>query len=360
MTGKKYQMSENEQLLQNLLEEKKAELSAKERKFEVLIEKNLDMLTLVSAEGKILYASPALTQVLGFSNKEILSMNTLDFVHPDDIPVRKEVVNGILRFPGKSYYRQQQLRHKDGTWIWCEGTVTNMLHEPGINALISNFRDITEQKTAVQALEKSEERFREFFENAPEGIAIVDTERLVFTEFNTNALKLLKFSPEEMVKMGPLEISPKYQPDGSLSEEKAKSYIAEAMEGKKPVFEWLVKNGDGKLVFFEARLAALANTSPAKIYASFVDITERKTMEVKLVSHNRILAEIAAFQSHQVRKPVASLLGLISLVNFDNPSDPFNLEIILKLKSISAMFDDTIKAIILKAGEINDDLGKLF
>ena len=353
-------MSEKEQLLHNLLEETRAELLAKEQRFQTLIEKNLDMLTLVSAEGNFLYASPAFTRVLGYSNKEILGMTTSDFVHPDDIPARKEVVNDILRVPGKSHCRQQRFRHKNGSWIWCEGTVTNMLHEPGINALISNFRDITEQKTAVQALEKSEERFREFFENAPEGIAIVDTERLVFTEFNTNALNLLKFSPEEIVKMGPLEISPKYQPDGSLSEEKAKQYIAEAMEGKKPVFEWLVKNGEGKLVFFEARLVALANTFPAKIYASFVDITERKTMAVKLVNHNKILADVAAFQSHQVRKPVASLLGLISLINFNDLSDPNNYEIILKLKSVSAMFDDTIKAIILKAGEINEDLGKIF
>jgi light-regulated signal transduction histidine kinase (bacteriophytochrome) len=42
--------------------------------------------------------------------------------------------------------------HKDGRWIWCEGTVTNLLHDPNIRALVSNFRNITERKKAEEEI----------------------------------------------------------------------------------------------------------------------------------------------------------------------------------------------------------------
>jgi len=352
-------MTENERSLHALLEETRAELLVKERKFELLTRNNIDMLMLISADEEFLYASPALSRVLGFSNEEILNMRPVDLVHPDDVRAGAGSLGEIPVLPGQSVLRQQRILHKDGTSVWCEGTTTNMLHEPGINALILNLKDITEQRSALAALEQSENRYRELFEVAPEGIVIIDTERFVFTEFNANALKFLKLTPEKLLKMGPMELCPKFQPDGLVSEVKVKYLVGRALAGEKPVFEWLVKNGEGKLVFFEVRLVALSASAPTKIYASFVDITARKTMEVKLISQNRILLDVAAFQSHQVRKPVASLLGLISLLDLNDPADPSNIEILQKIKSVSVMFDETIKAIISKTGEIDAEPGAL-
>jgi hypothetical protein len=39
-----------------------------------------------------------------------------------------------------------RLRHKDGSWRWVEGRVTNLLENPAVRAVVSNFRDITERK----------------------------------------------------------------------------------------------------------------------------------------------------------------------------------------------------------------------
>src|SRR6218665_1052640 len=202
----------------------------------------------------------------------------------------------------------------------------------------------TEQLRSVEeALAESERRFQELFEIAPEGITIIDPGSLVFVRCNRNAPGLLKMQESELLRIGPMDISPKYQPDGSLSKEKYAYYIQEALNGEKPVFEWLGKDGEGKLVFFEVRMVALAHSSRPLLYASFIDITERKTIQSKLISQNRVLSQIADMQSHQVRKPVASILGLISLFNFKEPQDPVNAEILLKIKDASVMFDHVIK-----------------
>lgn len=126
------------------------QLAINERRFRVMIEKSTDMITLSTVDGEILYGSASIKNVLGYSTEELLKMSILDIIHPDDIPRAVEKKKKILLTPGKSFYYQQQRKHKNGTWIWCEGTLTNMLHEPGVHAMVSNFRDVSDKKLTEQ------------------------------------------------------------------------------------------------------------------------------------------------------------------------------------------------------------------
>lgn len=345
-------MSPREQSLEILLEQAKSDLSIHEKKFQTLIEKNSDMIALRSPEGKVSYISPAFTRGLGYTLEDMHKFAPMELIHPDDKDGLQKSMLQVLAAPGNSCFCQQRVRHKNGNWVWCEGTMTNFIEEPGINAIAINFRDVTEQKRTMEAFEKGEKKFREFFEMAPEGIAILNPATATFTKFNANALRLLKFSFQDIFGKTPAEISPEFQPDGSISSEKAADYISQAMRGEKPVFEWLIKNGGGELVLFEVRLIALTATGTPSVYASFVDITERKNAEMRVLAQNHKLSEIASLQSHQVRKPIASILGLISLINFNDPADPMNMEVMLKIKTASLMFDEIIKAIVVRTSEI--------
>ena len=117
-----------------------------EKRFRALIEKSPDMITLSTPDGELLYVSSSVKKVLGYSVEDLLHSSVFDIIHPDDIPNAIENKNEILLTPGSSFYYQQRRKHKNDSWIWCEGSLTNMLNEPGINALVSNFRDISEKK----------------------------------------------------------------------------------------------------------------------------------------------------------------------------------------------------------------------
>jgi CHASE3 domain sensor protein len=65
------------------------------------------------------------------------------------------------------------------------------------------------------------------------------------------------------------------------------------------------------------------------------------------------LREIAEIQSHQVRAPVATILGLINLFNFKNPADPNNQDILQKLKTSTEAFDKVIEEIVKMTNEIS-------
>lgn len=84
------------------------------------------------------------------------------------------------------------------------------------------------------------------------------------------------------------------------------------------------------------------------------DITERKQFIEQLEKQNRQLRDIAWISSHEIRGPVASILGLVNLYDSKNPEAPFNLEIIQHLSKVSRDLDGVIHRIVHKASEVDE------
>ena len=124
-----------------------------ESRFRALIEKSSDMETLATREGKPFYASPSISKVLGYTPEDFINTSLNDLVHCDDCLGLIENLQNISKTAGSSFYTQLRLKHKIGHYIWCEATVTNMLDEHYVNAIVSNFRDISDQKSKEIQLE---------------------------------------------------------------------------------------------------------------------------------------------------------------------------------------------------------------
>jgi|GEM_PF-880414 len=145
-----------------------------EKRFRALIENSTDMITLSAANGEMLYGSPSITKVFGYSLKEMLHTYAFNFIHPSDVVAFVNNRSRILGTPGSSVYHQLRLLHKNGHWVWCEATLTNMLHEPGVNALVANFRDISEKKKAEQQQEFDQNNLNALINNTRDLMWSVD------------------------------------------------------------------------------------------------------------------------------------------------------------------------------------------
>ncbi len=126
-----------------------------ERRFRALIEKSTDMKTLTNREGHLIYVSPSVLTTFGYKEEELLHHTALDFFHPDDQLIASGRNDEHLKSPGGSLHFQFRLKHKNGHWIWCEGTLTNMFYEPAVEALVSNFHDISKRKAAEEQREQA-------------------------------------------------------------------------------------------------------------------------------------------------------------------------------------------------------------
>lgn len=114
----------------------------------------------------------------------------------------------------------------------------------------------------------------------------------------------------------------------------------------------LIKNGVTDYALKD-KLFAL----PPKVTRALKNTEEMKGKRIadeKLRTQYEKLSEIAFLQSHLVRKPIANILGLISLLNIDNPGDPVNSKILSGVEIAAKELDSVIHQIVKKTTEIRE------
>jgi len=82
------------------------------------------------------------------------------------------------------------------------------------------------------------------------------------------------------------------------------------------------------------------------------DITEQRKHLLKIEEQNTALREIAFIESHKVRGPVATILGLQQLFNTDDPGDPMNIEVLEGIRKVSHDLDIIIREVVRKSNDI--------
>ncbi|MEX1212343.1 MAG: PAS domain S-box protein [Balneolaceae bacterium] len=130
-------------------------------RYRALVEHGRDVIMILSPDGNPFYASPSLKTVLGYDPGEVASITVEDGVHPDD---RENVVQDVKRamaHPGVAIdVTPARMRHKNGSWRWMAGTITNMLDDPQIHGIVDVFRDVTDQKRAQEKMQEANQRLR--------------------------------------------------------------------------------------------------------------------------------------------------------------------------------------------------------
>jgi PAS domain S-box-containing protein len=116
-----------------------------ERRFRALIEHSSDSIALTDLSRRILYLSPAVLNVEGYSPEELVGKDAAEQTHPDDAQVLQRRLVELLENPGKPIAAIWRRRHRDGRWLWLEGVATNLLDDPAVGAIVTNYRDITER-----------------------------------------------------------------------------------------------------------------------------------------------------------------------------------------------------------------------
>jgi PAS domain S-box-containing protein len=232
------------------------------------------------------------------------------------------------------------------------------------------YRTLTDQgAVALRAAQlrterqRSEERFRTLVENAPEAIILVNTDTNLFEDPNENAVLLFGMTPEELVKVGPIETSPPAQPDGRASDGVAMEYMQQAMKGERPAFDWVIINAAGAEISCEVRLVRLPGTN--KLRASITDITERKAAQDAIVQSDRLKSEFLANMSHELRTPLNSIIGYTDVLLLGVDGD-LNEEMRQDMEAIQdnsnhllRLINDVLDLAKIEAGRMTFELGEV-
>lgn len=120
--------------------------------FRALIENSSDIIVLLNDQGLVTYISPSITPVMGYSAEGLLGHHALELVHPDDLERMQHLFVDVLHSPRQSLRTEYRLQCQNGSWRWFDGVWTNLLDDPQVEAIVGNFRDITERKHGEEVL----------------------------------------------------------------------------------------------------------------------------------------------------------------------------------------------------------------
>lgn len=111
-----------------------------------LMENSAEMIALLDEGANIVYTSPSVKRILGWSSEDLAGKYSFGFAHPDDLSLLKEWFERVLSAPGCSSVGDCRARTPDGRWMWLEVSFTNLLHDETIGAVVVNFHDISDRK----------------------------------------------------------------------------------------------------------------------------------------------------------------------------------------------------------------------
>ncbi len=341
------------------LKQRIADLQKSEAFFRTINQDSSDITIIVDSEAIITYVNSTIEKFLGYKPEELMGKRVFDYIIADDLP------RALLEF-GQSILTREikitdvfKVRHKDGSIHVLEGVGTNLLYNPIVKGFVMNVRDITDRRkieeelevyrkrledlvqkrTAAlslmnaqlleqlaereemqKALKASEEKYRDFIDNAPIGVAIIDlTGKIQY--LNKKIEQIMGWSRDEIIGRNGFRLE--------VFDEQARQSMLERfnarVKGDHPqIFEMPIKARMGKSIWVEVITTILKKDgAPVGAQMVFVNLEERKRAEeerkalierLHQAEKMESLGTMAGGIAHELNNVLSVLIGYTELV----------------------------------------------
>lgn len=227
---------------------------------------------------------------------------------------------------------------KDGSNYWVATTIVPIMEQTKVKEYFSVRIEKTEEMKLEEEKTLHENRFKQLFNHISEGVVTLKKfgQKFIITDFNRGAEKLDHKNSAEVIGKDVLEVFPGTETSGFYD------YIEEAYQkgyAQYPILKYQDENSDA---WRKGEFYKLPNEEIVCVYH---DITEEIIQLEQLKKYNEKLEEIAFKASHEVRAPVASILGLMQLIDLSELSEN-NQQVLEHMKSSVEKLDQTIRDIV--------------
>ncbi len=200
-------------------------------------------------------------------------------------------------------------------------------------------KESDEKLLTYEKLQESEEHYKSLFNLNPSPMWVLDSETLRFLQVNAAAIKNYGYTNEEFLSMTAEDIK-----------------TADDVGTLRDVLQANVNHGEPQNIFTrhcrknkeEFYVEAIFNHIPFKGKTAILTMAEDISLQVDYIKaieiQNDKLQEIALIQSHKVRSPLCSILGLANLLDFKLPEVELK-ETVAGIVLSSHKLDEVIKEI---------------
>ncbi len=251
-------------------------LLGSEERFRSAFERAPHGMCLSAVDGRLLQVNRTFCEMVGRTEEELLAGNWSDLTHPEDMAVSHEAMIRLVRGEVSCQEFGKRYIGRGGSVIWARVKTSLLRERDGTPShFVTHVEDETRRRATEIALRQREERFRNAFEYAPFGLALVALDGRML-EVNSTTCRILGYSEQELLALSWKEISP---PDDVAVSLEAMARLErdrpEWVEYEKRYF-----HKEGRIVWVRIRLSHVTGSSDGWSFVTHIeDITEKKRSE---------------------------------------------------------------------------------
>jgi two-component system cell cycle sensor histidine kinase/response regulator CckA len=279
---------------------------------EELFQGSPEAIALLDKEGRVERVNEAFERTFGWSADEAAGAFLWELLEPDQ-KAKEGARDQEMILSGHLVRLETKSRKKDGSLLDVEFTGFPVRVGGEIRGAYAIYRDITEKKKAIVALERAERRYRELVEQVPAGVYEIDVETARFLTVNEYMCRLFGYTREEFLSMTGFDL---WTDEGK---EILRQRIEAVLRGRPipQVVEYPGKTKEGKdlIVRIHSRFGQDDSGRPiARVV--MVDVTEQRRLEEQFLQAQKMeaIGRLAGGVAHDINNALMSVMGYADLI----------------------------------------------
>jgi PAS domain S-box-containing protein len=269
-------------------------LKQTEKKYKNIYENAMEGIFQIGPDGRFISANPSLSHIHGYDSPEALMKDGKDiasmYVNPED---HHRLIN-LLFERGAVQNHEAKMVRRDGSLQWISVNVRLVKDDQGKPLYYEGtMMDITNRKTAEEALAESEERYRTAIEHSNDAVAIIQSDKIQYV--NRRFVEIFGYDRREDVIGKPVILV--VHPDDRdmvlrINQRRQRGELV-------PVrYEFKGMTKDGRVIYIEVSATSIVYRGTPEYLVYLRDVTERKVAEEVMRNERnrfRTLSENAPF-----------------------------------------------------------------
>jgi diguanylate cyclase (GGDEF)-like protein/PAS domain S-box-containing protein len=249
------------------------------------MERASDLSALLDADGRVLWVSPALPALWGYTSESVVGAPMWGWIHPDDLPGTQSLFRRVAEVPGAHDRIDVRLRDGGGDWRWTEQWFTNLLHDESVAGMVATTTDVTARRVAEIELARQDHFFNAVFAGATDVAHVCDADT-TFRWVSPSVPSVCGYEPDHLLGTKRADLvhpAERAQFDALVASVRSRPGSSERIESR-------VRHADGSWGWSEQRVTNLLDDPVVRgLVFNNVDISQRKSAHEDLQSREQFL-----------------------------------------------------------------------